>query len=69
VIYIYGKDACPYTEAAVEDHEQRGVDFKYVNVKQDAAALGTMLKLTRGERRVPVIVDGDSITIGFAGGT
>jgi len=26
-----------------------------------------MLKLTRGDRRVPVIVEGDKVTIGYGG--
>jgi len=26
-----------------------------------------MLKLTKGERRVPVIVEGEKVTIGFGG--
>ncbi|MPZ17218.1 MAG: glutaredoxin family protein [Luteitalea sp.] len=69
MVYIYGKDGCPYTQAAIEDHEQRGVAFEYVNVKKDADALARMLKLTASQRRVPVIVDGSSVTVGFAGQT
>ncbi|MPY89201.1 MAG: glutaredoxin family protein [Luteitalea sp.] len=69
MVYIYGKDACPYTQAAIDDHQQRGVAFEYVNVKKDSAALARMLKLTGDQRRVPVVVDGDQVTIGFAGGT
>jgi glutaredoxin len=38
-----------------------------VNVKQDRAALDRMLALSKGRREVPVIVDGDKVTIGFGG--
>jgi glutaredoxin 3 len=69
VVYIYGKDGCPHTQAAIDDHQQRGVAFEYLNVKKDADALAQMLKLTSNQRRVPVIVDGPSVTIGFAGQT
>lgn len=69
MVYIYGKDGCPYTQAAIDDHQQRGVAFEYLNVKKDADALAQMLKLTSNQRRVPVIVDGPSVTIGFAGQT
>ena len=42
MVTIYGKDTCPYTQAARDDHAQRGVPFTYVNVKKDAAALTRM---------------------------
>jgi len=43
------------------------VEFEYVNVKKDRASLDRMLSLTNGRRDVPVIVDGDRVTIGFGG--
>ena len=68
MVTIFGKDICPYTQAAVEDHRRRGVAFEYINVKKDAAALARMLALTGGKRRVPVIVAEDGgVTIGFGG--
>ena len=67
MVTIYGKDTCPYTVAAREDHERRGVKFEYINVKKNAAALQRMLGYSKGRRAVPVIVDGDSVTIGFGG--
>jgi hypothetical protein len=36
-------------------------------VKQDREGLERMLALTKGRRDVPVIADGDRITIGFGG--
>jgi len=66
-VLIYGKDNCPYTSAAREDHAKRQVAFEYVNVVADAAKLKEMLKHSRGVRKVPVIVDGDKVTIGFNG--
>ena len=68
IVRIYGKDACPYTQAARDDYARRGVPFEYVNVKKDPAELERMLTLSAGRRAVPVIVDdtGD-VTIGFGG--
>jgi hypothetical protein len=44
------------------------VPFEYVNVKKDAAGLERMLSHTMGDRRVPVIVEGDGrVTVGFGG--
>jgi len=39
----------------------------YVNVKKDAAGLARMLELSHGKRQVPVIVEGDTVTIGYGG--
>ena len=41
--------------------------FEYLNVKKDAAALARMLAFSNGRRAVPVIVNGDQVTIGFGG--
>jgi glutaredoxin len=41
--------------------------FEYINVKKNAAELQRMLGLSNGRRAVPVIVDGDQVTIGFGG--
>jgi glutaredoxin 3 len=65
MVLIFGKDACPYTQAA-RDHYK---DAQYINVKKDAAELQRMLTFSHGRREVPVIVEGDKVTIGFAGGT
>jgi glutaredoxin len=36
-------------------------------VKKDRASLERMLRFSKGSREVPVIVDGDKVTIGFGG--
>jgi glutaredoxin 3 len=40
----------------------------YWDVRQDARKLDEMLRLTGGKRKVPVIVQGQKVTIGFDGG-
>jgi glutaredoxin 3 len=68
MVQIFGKDTCPYTQAAREDYAQRGVPFRYINVKKSAADLERMLAYSDGRRSVPVIVENDgSVTIGFGG--
>jgi glutaredoxin 3 len=66
MVTIYGKDSCPYTADARDYYRSRG-EMQYLNVKKDAEALRRMLELTGGKRRVPVIVEGDTVTIGFGG--
>ena len=67
MVLIFGKENCPYTAAAVADHERRNVAFEYLDVKGDRQHLARMLEYSNGHRRVPVIVEGDKVTIGFGG--
>ncbi len=66
-VLIFGKDVCPYTQAARDDFARRKVAVEYVNVKKDPAALTRMLEYSRGRREVPVIVEAGRVTIGFGG--
>jgi glutaredoxin 3 len=68
MVTIFGKDTCPYTQAARDDYARRGVPVTYVNVKKSADDLARMLSLSNGRRAVPVIVDDQGgVTIGFGG--
>lgn len=67
MVLIFGKDSCPYTLAARDHYRDEGIPFEYRNVKKDPAELGRMLQFSGGRRDVPVIVDGDRVTIGFGG--
>ena len=66
-VLIYGKDTWPYTTAAREAFAKQGKDIEYVDVLANADKLNTMLKLSDGARKVPIIVEQDKVTIGFNG--
>ena len=66
-IVIYGKDTCPYTKKALEVYAKRGFKVEYIDVIEHEASLDEMLIHTEGKRVVPVIVEGDSVTVGFGG--
>lgn len=67
MVEIFGKDTCPYTQAARDHYLGLAVPFEYVNVKKNPAELERMLAFSGGKREVPVIVDGDKVTVGFGG--
>jgi len=67
MVQIFGKDGCPYTQKARDHYTDQKIPFQYFNVKKNVADLQRMLDYSKGARRVPVIVDGDSVTIGFGG--
>ena len=52
---LYFAAGCPYSVAAREDLEWRGVDFVEYDVEKDRDAYERMLELTGGNRTVPVI--------------
>jgi hypothetical protein len=39
----------------------------FLDVKVDGQAMAEMLRLTQGKRQVPVLVEGEKISIGFGG--
>ena len=68
MVTIFGKDTCPYTQAALDDYRGRRIPVEYINVKKSAADLERMLTFSKGRRAVPVIVDEHgAVTIGFGG--
>jgi glutaredoxin 3 len=67
MVLIFGKDGCPYTQAARDHYVAENIPFQYLNVKKNPAELDKMLKYSKGARRVPVIVEDEKVTIGFGG--
>jgi glutaredoxin len=41
----------------------------YYDVRAEQEKLQEMLRYSKGVRKVPVIVEGDNVTIGYAGGS
>jgi glutaredoxin 3 len=67
-IELYTTTGCPYSEAAREALEWRGVDFIEYDVEKDEEARGRMLGLTGGTRTVPVIFEeGKPVQVGWMG--
>jgi hypothetical protein len=45
----------------------RGFEVRFFDVKKDEAAMKRFLELSGGERRVPLILKGGSVTVGHGG--
>ena len=63
-VIIYGKAGWPYTDNARSAY---GENAQYVNIKADSKNLEEMLNYSSGVRKVPVIVEGEKVTIGYGG--
>ena len=67
-VELYTASGCPYSAAAREDLEWRGVDFVEYDVERDRVAYDRMLDLTGGNRTVPVIIEeGKHPQVGWRG--
>ncbi len=49
------------------DFGKRGAKVEYFDVKKDAAAMKRFLDLSGGDRRVPLIEEEGTVTVGFGG--
>ena len=63
-VIIFGTGSWPYTSKAREAFGDKAVFF---DVGADPKKLNEMLSLSGGRRQVPVIVEGDKVTVGFGG--
>ncbi len=63
-IIIYGKKGWPFSQAARSAY---GTDARYVDVLMERGKLEEMLKFSDGVSSVPVIVEGEKVTIGYGG--
>ena len=66
---LYVKDGCPHCDAKRRELRDRGVEVVEVSVTTNPEVTPELLKLTRGVRRVPVIVEGGRIAIAPDGGS
>ena len=65
-IIIYTTPICPFCKAGKEDLDRKGIKYKEIDVSKDAAELEKMIKIS-GKRFVPVMVNGENVTVGFGG--
>jgi glutaredoxin len=67
-IVVYTHPDCAYSAAAKMDYRKRKVEFLEIDVSKQRDKVAELLKLTKGERITPVIVENGQVTIGFKGG-
>jgi glutaredoxin len=66
-VTIYTKVGCPYCAAAKEDFQKRGIAYDEIDVHKVKGAADEARKLANGAKVVPVIVEGEKITLGWGG--
>ena len=63
-VIIFGKSSWPYTSQARSAY---GDSATYVDVVSEPDKLKEMLEFSKGVRKVPVIVEGKKVEIGYGG--
>ena len=68
-VLLYTKTGCPYCAAKRAELTARGVAVREINVSERPEVVAELLKVTRGRRIVPVVVEGGRIEIAPGGGS
>lgn len=66
-VEVYSKPSCPYTRALRHKLEHDKTAFVEYDVETDRERLRIMLELNGGQRNVPTVRQGQSVTVGFHG--
>ncbi|WP_338670180.1 UXX-star selenoprotein family 1 [Pseudodesulfovibrio methanolicus] len=64
-IVIYGKPTCPHTKRALAAYP----GARFVDILASETNLEEMLRLSDGQRRIPVIVEDGKACVGFRRGS
>ena len=67
-LLVYVADGCPHCAALLADLSRRRVGATVINLTREPARVEELAQLT-WERRVPVVVDHERCSVGFAGGS
>jgi len=65
-VTVYVADGCPHCRSLLEDLRRRRVTFVAVNLTVEPERIADLAALT-WERRLPVLVDHERCSVGFAG--
>ncbi len=68
-ITFYSRPGCSYCDAARAALRARGVAFTEIDVSRHPEVVPELLKLTKGRRIVPVVVEGAEIRVAASGGS
>ena len=68
-VTLYSKAGCPHCDRQRAALVARGVGFTEIDVGARPDAVPELLKLTKGRRIVPVVVEGAKISVAPEGGS
>ena len=66
---LYAKNGCAFCDEIRRDLGERGVAYEEIDIDVRRETIPELLKLTRGKRVVPVLVDAEGIHVAPRGGS
>ena len=67
MLTLYTHPDCNYSDALKDELDNRGETYKEINLALNPEEWNSLVELTSGERITPVLVNGDTVEIGFHG--
>jgi glutaredoxin len=68
-VLLYTRTGCPFCDAKRAELAARGLHVREIDVGVRPQAIAELMKLTGGRRIVPVVVEGDGISVAPDGGS
>ena len=66
-VVLYTHPDCTYSDALKEELDTAGTRYEEIDLAQRPEAWTDLEQLTGGERITPVMVEGDTVSVGFHG--
>ena len=66
-IILYTRPDCSYSDALKSDLIEQSIDFEEIDLSINPEKISVLEELTGGERITPVLVNGDTVQIGYYG--
>ena len=67
LLVLYTHPDCAYSDALKAELNAEGTQYKEIDLSLKPEAWSEVEKLADGERITPVLVNGDSVSVGFHG--
>ncbi|MFL2804130.1 MAG: UXX-star (seleno)protein family 2 [Dehalococcoidia bacterium] len=66
-IILYTRPDCSYSDALKADLIDQSIDFEEIDLSISPEKITDLEELTGGERITPVLVNGDTVQVGYYG--
>ena len=66
-VVLYTHPDCTYSDALKEELDTTGTSYDEIDLSARPEAWAELERLTGGERITPVMVEGDTVSVGFHG--
>ncbi len=67
-LLVFTADGCTHCQALCADLDERGVEYREINLSREPEGLARLRQLS-WEHRLPVVADHERVSIGFRGGS